>query len=121
MFPCPDGTSLSRLDEDEDGWTVHCGGSCGASDPMGPPTFNANDTLTSSGLTLGDDDYLIIKENCPGAPYMQLMSLMFFVSGATNITFNILDENGIELTEPLNVSRDVSFFMSSNFNREVQG
>ena len=63
-----------ELTATEDGWVVFCGGLCGADDPFGPPQIDAEDGVigTNEAVTLGEGDYLNIKENCPGISFFPI-------------------------------------------------
>ena len=57
-----------KLTATDDGWTISCGGLCGADNPFEPPVIDASEGVlgTNKEVTLGEGDYLNIKENCPG-------------------------------------------------------
>lgn len=87
---CPNDTVVSELTSTEDGWLIAVetsGGGDGGS---------ADDALRNSGtsLSLADNDKLVIQENCPTAPSMQLMVFVLYVKGATNITVTLKNAAG---------------------------
>lgn len=83
---CPDDSQFIELDSDSDGFTV----------TVGEPNRDASDALKGSGenLIVAAGETLVVTENCPESPVVDLMAFQFYVKRANSANVTLLGNDG---------------------------
>ena len=108
---CPDGEDMVPLGSTDgtpgapmgDLFNVTGEGPLGAdpNDPLADPVVDPADAVAGTGesITITSADILILKENCPYASSMTLLSLMLYVKGATRVNFLVLGDGSMVIAD----------------------